>query len=240
MTGTTVTFVPDFSIFQSDTIDLTHLSQHLRELAYLVPGLTITLEDQRSNKGKYILEFVSKGGVSDFVRYLNRGYTVLHEPITIRQTVELKRNHQPLGFSGTFDIAFQYADTDQPVILSFMNGVELECVGSQITGLIDSLWAAIINPAIKTDHEMSVRHHGFTNDDCLRGLAAVLSLRHPEPKSCNSLYYILDSPEVEDAVSRLVWDAMSQFADQFPDQITQLIDRCLANKTRRLERRYRE
>jgi DNA gyrase subunit B len=238
-TGTVITLVPDFSIFHPNSIDSTRLSRRLRELAYLVPGLTLALEDKRAGANRPSLEFMSKAGVIDFVRYLNRGYKVLHEPIAIRETVELELDGKPLGISGTFDIAFQYADTPPSMILSFMNGVEVECEGPHIDGLKNTLWSNIKHRAMEVNRHEDF-NHGFTEEDCLYGLTAVLSMQHPKPESCNSLYYVLANPELEDAVSELVWPAIDEFAEQYPNQMAEIIKRCLASKARRLQRRFEE
>jgi len=237
-TGTSVTFVPDTTIFQAGEFDATPLLRRLRELTYLVPDLTIVVEDLRSGRNHAPIAFSSQSGVIDFVQHLNRDYPVLHDVITIRERVDLELNYKPLGYSGTFDIALQFADVHQGVIVSFMNGVEVEYGGPHIDGLHSALKSTLIRRAAKVEAKPDDWHYGFTDEDSICGLSAVLNMQHPKPESCNSRYYILANSELEDALSTLVEQAIEAFAVAHPDQIQRLVEKCLANKALRLQRRY--
>jgi DNA gyrase subunit B len=239
-TGTEITFVPDFSIFDPSEYDYGRISRRLRELAYLIPGLTLALADERPNAPKPYMEYLSQDGVVDFVRHINRNYEALHKPIVIRKTVELEKDYKPLGISGTFDIALQYANVHHSVILTFVNGFEVECSGPLLEGLLQAIRSTIIYSAKTAEPEAVLGVHGFTDDDCTSGLAAVLSIQHPKPETCNSIYYVLANTELEDAVLGLVHDAIDEFANGYPDQMKRIIEKCAANKALRFQRRYHD
>jgi DNA gyrase subunit B len=238
-TGTTITYKPDFSIFDPGEFNFKEISQRLQELAFLIPGLLITFEDKRMVSNRRV-EFFSQAGVSEYVRYLNRDYQILNDPIVIRKNVPLKRKYEPLGYSGTFDIAIQFANTQQPVILGFMNGNEVEHGGTHIYGMMESLSRTIGEYAKNIELIEGNSYYFFITDDISCGLTAVLSIRHPEPQFEGSARYRLMNSELEGTVYSLIRDALEAFAEANPDQMRRIVEKCIANKQLRLRRRYGE
>jgi len=134
-TGTRITFRPDPQIFESIEFSFEVLASRLRELAFLNPGVRIRLVDERTEKS---LEFKYKGGISEFVKYLNEGKTVLFKkPIYIFG----KRN------STIVEIAIQYNDSYTETVLSFANNINTVDGGTHLTGFRAALTRAIANYA---------------------------------------------------------------------------------------------
>ncbi len=238
-TGTSVTFKPDFTVFEPNDFDAHLLYQRLRELAFLLPGVTIRFEDKRSSTDGVATEFYYPDGAAAYVRHLNRDYHTLHPPITVKETVPLKRDYQPLDFSADIEIAFQYADTQQPVLLGFVNTFDIERGGTHIRGLVEGLERAIDDYASQKRLVKSY-WESFDEQDFICGLAAVIHIWHPLPKFDGATNRKLTSPELRDVVFHLVWKAVEAYAELHPDEMERIVQKCLANKARRLLRRYED
>ncbi|MBX3086808.1 MAG: hypothetical protein KF716_34565 [Anaerolineae bacterium] len=233
--GTTMTFSPDFSIFDPCEMDYSLLSQRCRELAFLLSGLTIVLTDQRSAHEQRIHRFIFADGLKQYLSCLNQGYPVLHEPIVIRKTVELERHSKPLGFTADIEIALQYAQLHQPILLGFVNTFEVEQGGTHIRGFVEALTHVISSYA--SEKGMG-GWYTFIEDDIVCGLAAVLNIWHPTPEFAGSARYELMNSELEDAIYQITRDALEAFSIEHPDQMQRIIEKCLQNKALRLHRRY--
>ncbi len=131
-TGTTVTFMPDKDIFESLDFSFDRLSSRLRELAFLNPGLRIILEDERIAKKS---EFLHKGGIKEFVHYLNSNKTVLHEPMYFQGEKNSTR----------IEIAMQYNDGYLENILSFANNINTIEGGTHLSGFKTALTRTLNN-----------------------------------------------------------------------------------------------
>jgi DNA gyrase subunit B len=105
-TGTCITFTPDFTVFEKTDFDYVSLYRRLKELAYLVRGVVITLEDRRTQRDRSNVVFNYPNGVASFVEHLNRDHKPLHSPISIKKVVELTKNAQPLEYTALIEIAF--------------------------------------------------------------------------------------------------------------------------------------
>src|SRR5271166_2444838 len=170
-TGTKITFHADPSIFTTIAYSFDTLSQRLRELAFLNKGLKITLDDERSGKKT---EFRFTGGISEFVKHLNRGKQTLHDsPIYME------------GKRGTVDIeiALQYNDTYGENVFAYANAINTVDGGTHLSGFRSSLTRTINSFAASAgmlkDQKDEVT---ITGDDVREGLVAVVSVRLPQPQ----------------------------------------------------------
>ncbi len=173
-TGTRITFHPDPEIFT--TIDFKHdiLVTRLREMAFLNAGLKIVLDDERVERVPQAFHF--EGGIAEFVAYLNRGKTMLHpEPIFF---------HDEREFSGgtvSTDVALQYNDSYQENLFCFANTINTVEGGTHLTGFRSAL-TRTINSYAKSANLIKGAKFSLSGEDVREGLAAVISVKLPQPQ----------------------------------------------------------
>src|SRR5689334_5935255 len=174
-TGTRVTFKPDGTIMEVTTFNYDTLAQRLRELAFLNKGLKIVLTDERVDPEK-TTEFLYSGGISEFIRHLNRGKTVLHDkPIHFEA-------EKPLANGGalTMEVALQYNDGYSENIFSFANNINTVDGGTHLTGFRTALTRTI--NAFGSQQNLFKEKETLTGDDVREGLTAVVSVKVPQPQ----------------------------------------------------------
>ena len=228
-TGTKVTFHPDTSIFTTTNFSFDTLSQRLRELAFLNKGLKITLEDERSNKKT---EFRFTGGISEFVKHLNRGKQTLHDsPIYMegkREQVEI-------------EIALQYNDGYAENIFSFANTINTVDGGSHLSGFRSALtrtinyYAGSFGMLKEQKDEISI-----TGDDVREGLVAVVSVKLPQPQFEGQTKGKLNS-DIKGLVEQLVNEKLGEYFDKHSSIARKIIGKCIdAARAREAARKARE
>ncbi|MFE3167783.1 methyltransferase domain-containing protein [Streptomyces sp. NPDC059224] len=190
--GTTVAFRPDPEIFDTCEFSARVLTERLQEIAFLHPGLTVRLRDERSGERT---EFTFTGGVRGFLEHLNGGATVIHrEPIVV--------GDREGGIA--FDLAFQWTEGYTEEIRSFVNGVRTDQGGAHVEGIRAALAQAINRFA--TGQRMLDARTGerITTVDILEGLTAVVSLRMGDPKFDGQTKKRLQNPEAGSLVQGVV------------------------------------
>ncbi len=228
-TGTKVTFHPDPSIFTTTNFSFDTLSQRLRELAFLNKGLKITLEDERSNKKT---EFRFTGGISEFVKHLNRGKQTLHDsPIYM----EGKREQVDI------EIAVQYNDGYAENIFSFANTINTVDGGSHLSGFRSALtrtinhYASSFGMLKEQKDEISI-----TGDDVREGLVAVVSVKLPQPQFEGQTKGKLNS-DIKGLVEQLVNEKLGEYFDKHSSIARKIIGKCIdAARAREAARKARE
>jgi DNA gyrase subunit B len=168
-TGTQVRFKPDTEIFETTIFSFDLLSQRLRELAFLNKGLSINIEDERSDKKH---EFFYKGGILSFIEYLNKNKNCIHpKPIYVQ------------GEKNGIDveIAFQYNDGYSEILFSFANNINTHEGGTHLIGFKTALTRSINQYATKTNLLKGIKEN-LTGEDIREGLAGVISVKIPEPQ----------------------------------------------------------
>ena len=200
-TGTSILFQPDYSIFQSVEIDSFYLYRTLRELSFLMSELTVVFTDL-STPVNSSQEFHFENGTADFVRTLNRNLITTHEPVIIRQKVAVNAKPNLTGMLDV-DIAFQYTENQNFLVLNYVNGRAVPQGGVHIDGFTDGLY------------------NGFLEDIqiLLCGLTVVISIWYAWPQFEGSFQNRLISPEVKDAIKALVF----QVFDDLPPTMKDLI-----------------
>jgi DNA gyrase subunit B len=175
-TGTRVTFKPDGTIMEVTVFNYDTLAQRLRELAFLNKGLKITLTDERVDPIK-TTEFLYTGGISEFIRHLNRGKSVLHEkPIHF----EAERP-MPNGGTLTMEVALQYNDAYSENVFSFANNINTVDGGTHLSGFRSAL-TRTINWFGQQEKLFKDVKENLTGDDVREGLTAVVSVKVPQPQ----------------------------------------------------------
>jgi len=228
-TGTKVTFHPDEEIFDTTNFSYDVLAQRLRELAFLNKGLKITLEDERTDKKT---EFRFTGGISEFVKHLNRGKSTLHDsPIYM----EGKRDNVEM------EIAVQYNDGYTENVFSFANTINTVDGGTHLAGFRSGLSRTIISYAnsfgmLKGDKE----DIGITGDDVREGLVGVVSVKLPQPQFEGQTKGKLNS-DIKGRVEQLVNEKLGEYFDKHSTVGRRIISKCIdAARAREAARKARE
>ncbi|MEO2091261.1 MAG: hypothetical protein ABGY75_17510 [Gemmataceae bacterium] len=200
-TGTVISFKPDAEIFGDTTFDLGRILHRLCELAFLNAGVRFTFTDDRTGKTD---TFHFPDGLAAYAKYLNTGRQTLHEPIVIRHTEGEVR----------VEAALQFNAASESIVMGYMNGEYVRHGGTHETGLRRGLMLAFKQFA----GELGLFPAGmkFKSEDFREGLAAVLSMQHPEPAWERSTRSSIGNPELDGIVSRAVRWGVGEFLDRNP------------------------
>jgi len=227
-TGTTITFLPDEEIFGKLECDFHTICQHLRELAYLNKGLQICIKDERKDGEK---TFYFEGGISGFIRYLNRNRVVRHhQPIYIAKTVD----------STLVEAALQYNDGFSESTFSFANCVNTVDGGSHLTGFRAAL-TRVLNDYARKNKFLKEDELNLIGEDVREGLTAVISVKLAEPQFEGQTKTKLGNLEVKSQVESAVSEGLSLYLEEHPDEAKRIIEKCLlAAKGREAARKARD
>ncbi len=230
-TGTLITFLPDPTIFTITTeFKFERLATRLRELAFLNPGLEITLTDERLDPAKKE-RFYYKHGIEEFVRQLGENKQVLHpKPIVIsRQRDEV-----------FVDVVLQYNDSYNDQILPFANSIANPDGGTHLTGFRTALTRAI-NQYAKQNNLLKDKDPSLSGDDVREGLTAVLSVKLPNPRFESQTKVKLVNTEIDGIVNSVAYDGLMTFFDKTPPVARRIFDKVLtAARAREAARKARE
>jgi len=230
-TGTKITFLPDAEIF--DTIEFDHdtLEKRLRELAFLNRGVSVRLTDERGDETRD-QEFHSAEGLSEFVAYLNRAQNTLHPPVVLagrddERAVEV-------------EVALQYNESIGETVVSYCNNINTVEGGTHLTGFRTALTRTLNNYA-KTQAPARNKDLTITGDDFKEGLAAIVSVRVPDPQFEGQTKTKLGNGEVEGIVAKVVNDKLAEFLETNPAAAKRVIAKAqLAAEAREAARKARE
>lgn len=226
--GTTVTFKADEEIFGNIKFSFDTLSNRLRELAFLNPGVRITIIDERDDK-KY--SFFYDGGIKHFVKFLNTNKTVLHqEPIYISKQ------------EGDYylDIAIQYNSEYSENVYSFVNNIKTIEGGTHLSGFRSAL-TRVINDYIKKYELVKESDYSVSGDDVREGLVAVVSVKMPQPQFEGQTKTKLGNSEVEGIVKSLTQEALSTFFEENPTIAKAICNKAIdAQRAREAARKAKE
>src|ERR1700736_855550 len=228
-TGTKITFHADPSIFDKTTYSFDTLSQRLRELAFLNKGLKITLEDERSNKKA---EFRFTGGISEFVKYLNRGKGTLHD-----SPIYMEGKRGPVDI----EIALQYNDSYADNVFSFANTINTVDGGSHLAGFRSALTRTINYYASSAGMLKEQKDEVSINgDDVREGLVAVVSVKLPQPQFEGQTKGKLNS-DIKGQVEQLVNEKIGEYFDKHTTVARKIVGKCIdAARAREAARKARE
>ncbi|MCL2626704.1 MAG: DNA topoisomerase (ATP-hydrolyzing) subunit B [Cystobacterineae bacterium] len=202
-TGTRISFRPDTSIFESVEFNFELLSQRLRELAFLNAGLSIDIEDERTGKGHH---FCFEGGMVSFVEHINKSKVPLHE--------------KPVVFSSEKDnvvleIAFQYNEGYDEKIFTFANNINTQEGGSHLSGFRAGLTRTLNSYAEKNQLWKDLKE-APTGEDAREGLAAVISVKLPNPQFEGQTKTKLGNSEIRGLVEQMVNEKLGTFFEENP------------------------
>jgi len=227
-TGTKVTFWPDKEVFETPEFNFEVLTQRIRELSFLNKGLKISIVDERANKSH---EFQYKGGIQEFVQYLNQNKTII--------------NPKPIFFEGTreevqVDMAIQYNAGYSETIFSFVNNINTTEGGTHLIGFKAALTRSINNYA-SSHNLLKDLSENITGDDTREGLSAVLSLKLKNPQFEGQTKTKLGNSEVKGIVESIVNDQLSAYLEENPAVAKKIVLKILdAARAREAARKARE
>ena len=227
-TGTTISFLPDEEIFGKVECEFNTISEHLRELAYLNKGLEIYINDEKKDREK---TFYFEGGITGFVRHLNRNRVVRHRrPIYISKMVD----------STVVEAALQYNDGFSESTFSFANCVNTVDGGSHLTGFRSAL-TRVLNDYARKNKLLKEDEPNLIGDDVREGLTAIISVKLAVPQFEGQTKAKLGNPEVKSQVESVVGDGLSLYLEEHPDEAKRIIEKCLlAAKGREAARKARD
>ena len=230
--GTTVTFYPDPEIFKVTEFRFDILTERMRELAYLNKNITINIKDER-NGGEEV-SFHFKGGLIEFVKYLDAARQALHKTVYI----EGEKDNTPV------EIAFQYTDGYSENIFSYVNNINTHEGGTHLVGFKTALTRTLNNYAYK-NNLIKEGKITLTGDDFREGLTGVISVKVAEPQFEGQTKTKLGNSETKSAVETLVGEKLAEFLEENPPVGRKIIEKCMraaeareaARKARDLSRR---
>ena len=231
--GTKVCFYPDTTIFKTIDFEYNIIAERLRELAYLNSGLEIVLKDERTEEGETD-RFNFKGGLSDFVKYLDEQNNPLHNKII---TVNKLNGEVPV------DVAMRYGTTYNDTILTFVNNINTIEGGTHLSGFRSALTRAMNNYATKNNLIKAKKNEKVTlsGEDFREGLTAILSVRVAEPQFEGQTKTKLGNGEVKGVVDTIVYEGILDFLEQNPSVGRRIIEKALlAARSRSAARKARE
>ncbi len=234
-TGTTVTFKADPEIFKETTVyDYEILKQRVRELAFLNKGLRIILVDDREIEPRKEI-FVYEGGISEYVKFLNKGKTPIHE-----QIVHLEGEEDNISV----EVGMQYNTGYTSNIYSFTNNINTHEGGTHEDGVKRAL-TRIINSYGKKNKFLKENDAPLTGDDVREGLTMIISCKHPDPQFEGQTKTKLGNSEVRKIADDVFSEGFERFLLENPDEAKLIMEKAMtaararvaAKKARELTRR---
>lgn len=216
-TGTRTTFKYDPLIFKDESIDYRFetLVQRFREMAFVTKAVYLRLVDERNDKE---MNFYFEGGLTSFVRYLNRNRGVLHNVVTVEKEVD------GIGI----DAAIQYTDAYAESVYAFANTINTVDGGTHLTGLRSAV-TRTINDFARKNKLLKDSDPNFLGEDTREGLTAIISVKHPEPQFESQTKVKLMNPEVQTCVQQVVSDAFNSFLEANSSAAKAIVQKCLTS-----------
>ncbi len=226
--GTKITFWPDSEIFETTEFSFEILSRRLRELAFLNGGVTIRIADERSDKEH---TFLYEGGIVSFVEYLNRAKMPLHpHPIYIKGERE----------GVDIEISIQYNDGYDEKIFSFANNINTHEGGTHLIGFKAALTRTMNSYATANNLLKNVKA-SVSGDDLREGMAAVISVKVPEPQFEGQTKTKLGNSEIKGFVESLVNEKLAVYLEEHPQVARKIMEKGIeAARAREAARKARD
>jgi len=227
-TGTTTRFMADSKIFTDTTYHYDTLAGRLRELAFLNSGLKIRLTDARSGKSH---EFQYKGGITEFVKYLNQNKDALHpKPVTF------SRERDDVAV----DVSIQYNDSYVESVHSFVNNINTIEGGTHLIGFRSALTRSLVNYAEREGMTKNSKV-GVSGEDVREGLTAVIAVKMQNPQFEGQTKTKLGNSEVKGIVESIVGEGLREYFEENPSVARRIIEKLLAAaRAREAARKARE
>ncbi|HMV79564.1 MAG TPA: DNA topoisomerase (ATP-hydrolyzing) subunit B [Leptospiraceae bacterium] len=231
MSGTTVRFRPDSSIFTTTEFQYDLLSSRFREMAFLNKGLNLRIEDHRKEE-VHSDEFCYEGGIVSFVDLLNQNKHPIHDKV-----IHFERQKEGM----VAEIALQYADTYSENIFCFTNAINNSLGGTHLEGFRTAL-TRTLNDYLKKDVNLSKKQPlGLSGDDVKEGLTSVISIKIPQPQFNSQTKEKLVNAEVKGQMQTMVSEGLVNYFEENPSVVKKILEKCiLAAKAREAARKARD
>ena len=229
-TGTSVSFLPDETMFEVTEYDFKTLQTRLREMAFLTKGLKITLTDERVEP---VLSKVYhyEGGIQEFVQYLNKSTTPIYEDIIYCEGV--KDGVQ-------VEVAFQHNDSYSENCYSFVNNINTHEGGTHLTGFKNAL-TRTFNDYARKNKLLKDSESNLSGEDIREGLTAIISVKISEPQFGGQTKHSLGNTEAKSAVDGIVSERLTVYLEQNPQVAKMILDKSiLAQRAREAARKARD
>jgi len=214
-TGSTVTFVPNPEFLDVVEFNFSILARRLQTVAFLVPGLKVHILDERDPSRERTYQY--KGGIPEYVAYLNQERHVLHEPIHIRGETD----------DGTrVEVVIQYHDQDDEELISFVNTIPTPDGGRHVAGFRSALTKAI--NVFAAEKNLLQKGDEITGRDTLAGITAVVSVSMRDPQFTSQTKTQLGSDQIQGQVYSIVYDALLTHFRKKVALGRRIVSRCLA------------
>ncbi len=227
-TGTTITFKPDGEIFKTTKFNFETVAERMRELAYLNKEVTMILKDENDGQEE---TYRFKGGLIDFVKYLDEQRTAMHKPVYI----EGEKDNTPV------EISFEYSDSYSENVHSYVNNINTIEGGTHLVGFRTALTRTLNNYAYKNGLIKENNKITLTGDDFREGLTAVISVKVMEPQFEGQTKTKLGNSEVKSVVETIVGEKLSEYLEENPSVGKKIIEKCMrAAEAREASRKARD
>ena len=242
-TGTITTFLPDSQIFETLDFDIDVLTTRHREMAFLNGGITIILKDERQAQEDgtvFERKFHYEGGISSFVKYLNKNKEELHpDPIYFNGERE-STNGEGQQEKTTIEIAMQYNTSDAENIFSYANNIATTEGGTHLTGFKSSI-TKVFNDYARKYNILRENDKNLSGDDIREGLTAVVSVKLYAPQFEGQTKTKLGNSDVRGYVESIVNEKLNYFLEENPQISKRILEKCLlASRAREAARKARE
>ncbi len=225
--GTKVTFKPDALIFESTEFSFEIISQRLRELAFLNRGVSISIEDQRTQKQH---EFLYSGGIAEFVEHISRAKTPIHEPV-----IALTGSRDGLEV----ELALQWNEGYAESIFSFANNINTIEGGTHLSGFKAALTRTV--NAYTSAQSNGKNSEALQGEDAREGLTAIISVKLPHPQFEGQTKTKLGNSEVKGFVEALVNEKLGEYFEEHPSEAKRIVYKALeAARVREAARKAKE
>ncbi|MFW9898939.1 MAG: type IIA DNA topoisomerase subunit B [Candidatus Thorarchaeota archaeon] len=209
--GTAITIYPDREIFEFDLnepiFNIHTIASRIRELAFLTPQAKFEIHDKITEEDE---EFYYKGGIKEFISYLNKDKQPLHDDI-----IFISDSSDSNGSKVYIDVAMQYNQGYQPTIFTYANTINTIEGGTHLTGFKSAL-TRTMNSYIENNMEKKYKEHVLSGSDTREGLSAIISVKLPEPQFESQTKIKLGNPEVRQIISQVVTDKLTQYLEENP------------------------
>ena len=229
-TGTSVSFLPDETMFEVTEYDFKTLQTRLREMAFLTKGLKITLTDERVEP---VLSKVYhyEGGIQEFVQYLNKSTTPIYDDNIYCEGV--KDGVQ-------VEVAFQHNDSYSENCYSFVNNINTHEGGTHLTGFKNAL-TRTFNDYARKNKLLKDTENNLSGEDIREGLTAIISVKISEPQFGGQTKHSLGNTEAKSAVDGIVSERLTVYLEQNPQVAKMILDKSiLAQRAREAARKARD
>jgi DNA gyrase subunit B len=228
-TGTTISFLPDSTIFDETEFHAGTLVSRLRETAFLTKGLRISFVDERVD-GETV-EFHYEGGIKDFVSYINESKDIAHKHVVYFESSTDQ---------GEVEVAMQWNNSYQESVFSFANNVNTHEGGSHLSGFKAAL-TRTLNDYARTKGLLKEKEDNLDGEDVREGLAAVISVKLAEPQFEGQTKTKLGNPWVRGLVEQAVNQKLAEFFEENPTDARAVINKAIsASRARQAARKARE